>query len=449
MHHCVHAFAKFTRRCLAGALLVFATQVPAQLADDTMIDVVRSFIPHACRGDTERKLRVSPTDLQNTHGLAAPRVSSRKLLTGLQAQFSYVDFRVTVTRIAPNGHLQHVSVQYDSLPDGKPHILALGNFRCALHAARRLHYDASGKLQFLEFYGVDFAETGKRDSLNPPVPAGNNPDKSGIAIAVIDTGINYLLPDIRARIARDSTGSALGYDYWDLDNRPFDFHPVKSAFAPERHGTKIASILLAEAPVARLVPYRYPRPHMERMAALVQDAAASGAKIVNVSLVSYNRREWQSFAAAAALHPEILFVAAAGNQRHNIDRQPAYPASLALDNLITVTAARDDGRLGLGVNFGPNTVDIMVPAHNIEVTDFHGDRKRVSGSSYAAARVSAFSVCLLHAHPDWTAADLKAELIARAAKHQVPKYVAHGFISNAALAANGNCQPHEVASVTF
>ena len=78
-----------------------------------------------------------------------------------------------------------------------------------------------------------------------------------------------------------------------------------------------SSLVLEEAPVAKLVPYRYPRPAMARMTALIEDAAARGARIMNLS-GSTNREEWLPFQKAAEEHPDMLFVVAAGNYGRNI-----------------------------------------------------------------------------------------------------------------------------------
>ena len=219
----------------------------------------------------------------------------------------------------------------------------------------------------------------QRPSRTAQSPVPPHTDPGGLPVAIIDTGVNYLLPEINRRLARDPAGMLLGYDFWDLDERPFDVHPRRSAFYPDHHGTTIASIVLAEAPVARLLPYRYPRPDMSRLAMLVEHAASHGARIVNLSLTSFDRAEWAAFEQAATRHPEILFVVAAGNDNRDIDRCPVYPAALPLDNLITVTAARADGHLARGVNWGPRTVDLMVEADGVLALGFDGRLAPVSG----------------------------------------------------------------------
>jgi hypothetical protein len=166
--------------------------------------------------------------------------------------------------------------------------------RCTLQPARRLHYDPGRLGRWLEVLDGALRPNGHREPLNPPVPA--HADPGGLPVAIVGTGVNYLLPEINRRLARDASGMLLGYDFWDLDARPFDIHPRRSLFFSDHHGTMIASIVLSEAPVARLLPYRYPRPDMTRLGDVVEHAASSGARIVNLSLSSSRRedgRRWR------------------------------------------------------------------------------------------------------------------------------------------------------------
>lgn len=230
-----------------------------------------------------------------------------------------------------------------------PHILALTDATCTIHTARRLHYDAAGRPDRIEDLDSGLDPIGAPILLNPPVPAGVAPE--GMPVGLLDTGVNYLLPEIAARLARSSDGWVLGHDYWDLDHRPFDVSPVRDPFFPDHHGTRTASLLLEEAPVAKLVVYRYPRGNMARMAPLIEDAAAHGVRVMNVSLASRVRTDWLPFLEAAGQHPGMLFVVAAGNYGRDIELQPAYPAALPLDNMVVVTSATADGRLAAGVNW--------------------------------------------------------------------------------------------------
>jgi subtilisin family serine protease len=278
--------------------------------------------------------------------------------------------------------------------------------------------------------------------LNPSVPAGDDPP--GILIGLVDSGVNYLLPEIAVRLARDPEGEILGYDYWDLDRRPFDFSPIPDPFYPGRHGTRTAGSVLEEAPVVKLVPYRYPRLDMARMTALIEDAAARGVRVMNLSLASRDRAEWLPFRDAAAAHPEMLFVVAAGNFGRDIEKQPHYPAAFALTNMVVVTSASADGHLTAGVNWGTQSVDLMVRGEDVWALDFNGERRRVSGSSYATARVSALAACLLAEHPDWTTAELTAAIFQEAEASKAGP-VAHGFVPDAVLGNRGVCAGQRLA----
>ena len=99
-------------------------------------------------------------------------------------------------------------------------------------------------------------------------------------------------------------------------------------------------------------------------------------------------------------------------QRRRYRRIAIYPASLRLDNLLTVTSSDDSGLPARGSNWGREGVDLAVPAEEVLVTGFDGRVRKASGSSYAAVRVSAVAACLLAAHPEWTASELKSAILA-------------------------------------
>jgi len=274
--------------------------------------------------------------------------------------------------------------------------------KCVFRQARVLERD--GEDLFLVTLGPDLRQEGDPEPLNPPVPPGENPE--GVTVAHVDTGVNYLLPEITARLARGDGGRILGYDFWDMDPRPFDIETSRSPYFPIRHGTSVASILLREAPMTRLIPYRYPRPDMRRMGEIIAYAARNGARIVMMPLGSNSEIDWRVFALAAKEHPEILFIVSAGNDDRDIDAEPVYPAALALQNMIVVTSADAFGRLAKGSNWGAQSVDLMVPAEGIETVDHRGAIVEASGSSYAVPRVTAMAVRTLARNPDWSTADL-------------------------------------------
>jgi len=321
--------------------------------------------------------------------------------------------RVFVERFAPGGALRRVVIVYHAPAErgGRPEWMVFADSACRIVAGRHLVYDGPGAPAHIESTDASLTRVKVREPLNPAVPEGGARD--GVLVALVDSGVNYLLDSVRRRMARGTDGALLGFDYWDMDPRPFDSNPARSPFFPQRHGTQTAGVLIAEAPPSRLAVYRYPRPDMRRMAALVEDAAAKGVVIVNLSLGSANAEEWAAFAEAARRHPEMLFITSAGNDGRDIDAQPVFPAVLRLENLLTATSSTDTGVLAAGSNWGAESVDLLVPAEGLVSIDFYGRPKLVSGSSYAAARVSALAACLLAAHPGWKAPQLKAAILDR------------------------------------
>jgi len=360
--------------------------------------------------------------------------------------------QVLLETIEPGALLRRVHAELHAPVAGvdqapRPILAIIADGQCRVQTARRLIYDADGNAEYLEQLRPALDEVQSREPLNPPVPApvegGERAlaDTPPVAVGMVDSGVNYLLPDIADRLARAAGGEILGFDYWDLDRRPFDANPVRSPFFPQRHGTRTASLLLQEAPVARLVPYRYPRPEMTRMAELIEDAAADGVVVLNVSLGSNRAEEWRAFEKAAAEHPEMLFVVSAGNNGRDIDSQPVYPAALELENMLVVSSSDFRGRPAPGSNWGQRSVDLMVPAEEMLVTDFYGRTRVASGSSYAAARVSALAACLLQENPEWRAEILKAAILeqAQSPDADTSAYSTYGFLTDPGARQRGAC----------
>jgi hypothetical protein len=308
---------------------------------------------------------------------------------------------------------------------GRPQLLAIAGPDCTLRQGRRIEYSTDGRAREIRFLRADLSDSGAGELLDAPIPAA--PDPGGVAVAHVDSGVNYLLPEIARRLARDADGAALGYDWWDMDPRPFDQNPARSPFFPQRHGTRTASLLLEEAPYARLIPYRYPRADMARMASLVDAAAKAGARIVTLAMGSNEPAEWQAYEQAVRRHPEMLFIVSAGNDGRDLDREPVYPAALELANQLTVSSAEDDGRLARGSNWGRRAVDLFIPAERRLVTDFDGRRVFASGSSYAVARAGALAACLLGGNPKWDTQALRTAILA------------HGFIPDPIARDRGVC----------
>ena len=297
-------------------------------------------------------------------------------------------------------------------PFGDPLLLVVLDRSCEMQVARRVDYSDDGQALSIVGLDEDFAPRGEPDWLNPPLEFVERDDEPaagrGLRVGMVDSGVNYRLPEINRRLARDAEGRLVGYDFWDMDELPYDANPVDSGFFLQRHGTRTASLLLREAPMAELVPYRYPRPDMSRMQALVEHAAANGVGIIGMPLGSNRLEDWGTFEIAAREHPRMLFVISAGNNGRDIDQQPVFPAALGLENLLVVTSADDFLRPAERTNWGRISVDFMLPAENVAVLDYSGRDIRAAGSSYAVARATALAARIKAADPALDAAGIVA-----------------------------------------
>lgn len=270
----------------------------------------------------------------------------------------------------------------------------------------------------------------------PRIPPGRDP--GGVPVAIIASGVNYTLPGIAERLARDGEGDLVGVDMEDGDNRPFDRTPSKANPAPAAahagihvgSGTAIASILIREAgrPVRlAVVRPRLGDPHTYGNAAAF--AAHTGARVVVLSVTSTGPREFEIFARAAAHFQDLLFIVVAGDEARDLDAASLYPASLGLANILVVTAATGDGKLVEKAGFGPRTVDVAIVAEAIDAVDADGKPQNLTGTAVAAARAAALAVRLTAAEPALKGAGLKAKLLTLAAPMAGPARTRTGWIA--------------------
>lgn len=331
--------------------------------------------------------------------------------------------RLDISVLYPGGKLRRITAEMNA---GRPQLSVTLDNTCRITEAREIEYDGAGRARAILIYKDDLTTVNDQVPLNPAVPDAADP--GGISVGLIDSGVNYLIDPFKSRLARDAKGKLIGRDFWDGDDRPFDADLGRSPFFPLHHGSAVMSVLIGEAPSARVVPVRYPRPDMSKMADVVDWLAGQGVRVVNLAMGSNSRDEWQAFDAAARKHPRILFIISAGNDGRDIDRDPVYPAALRLSNAIVVTSSMPDGRLAPGSNWGGESVDIMTPGERIEVIDHRGVPGRASGSSFAVPRISALAARALAANPDWHGPELRDFILKRARQLPGPRQTRYGWI---------------------
>ena len=294
-----------------------------------------------------------------------------------------------------------------------PNLFISANSDCNVNIARIIHRNQSNKISALIELSNDFQKINKVQLVNPKVPYVN-PLPVGIEVALIDTGINYLLPEITSRISRKSPTEINGFDFVDNDQLPFDIDFASSSFFPRYHGTSVASILLKEAPQAVIVPYKFSRQNPCSFGEIIKKLRKTTIKVALLAMGSKKEKDWKCFLQEAQKSPDILFIVTAGNSNLNIDQQKIYPASFDLENMFVISSSTLFGNLAKGSNFGSKSVDFLVNGEQLEVFDHRGVRSITSGSSYAAPRIAAMSVRYFAKNPTANISDFKTILIKRA-----------------------------------
>lgn len=384
---------------------------------------VQALIEMACRDEPQGQVTTlldrAPSTVEEPLQARGNRYGWRRTVELAEQQ------RILLDRIAPRGLFRGARLEH--WIGSKPELFVAAGPDCKLHTARQINYDESGRAIELLHLDQDFA-TVRAEMFNPPLPRVHG--TNGTRVGMVDSGINYTLDIFGPHLAVRTDGELVGYDYWDLDSLPFDSNPARSPFFPQRHGTRTASLLIKEATSAALVPYRYPRPDMGRMRELVRHAAEHDVRIIGMPLGSHKQEDWAAFAQAADAHPDILFIVSAGNQGRDIDQNPVYPASLPLTNMLVVTSADDYGRPAEGSNWGAISVDLLIPAERMLVTNFEGQSTVVSGSSYAVSRTAALAVRLKEKHPEWSGHELISEIAGMAFKGNDHSETKFGFLAD-------------------
>ena len=147
----------------------------------------------------------------------------------------------------------------------------------------------------------------------PRVPSGLDP--GGVAIALLSTGIDYTLPALAARLARDGEGETIAWDFEANDNRPFDRSAGQTPVEWGGDGTALATALVA-SPGARLVAVRIVPGDPHSIARAAVFLSQTPARLVIVPMRNLRPEDWQPFALAAARYKDILFVVPASETGH-------------------------------------------------------------------------------------------------------------------------------------
>ena len=240
----------------------------------------------------------------------------------------------------------------------------------------------------------------------PKVPSGRHP--GGVVVAVIGAGVDYRLPEIAARLARDGEGEIIAWDVIDDDPRPLETPPIAGRRVPPHAGTAVTEIVLSEAGATSLVPVRIPDANPMALGGALAFVARTPARVALL------------LPGAAKDEPLALFTDIARQARHLVLIAPAGHfggdgvSVPGLANLILVTATDAQGRILPGVTTGANRVDVAVPVPADVAAGREAQDAAALAEAVAAARLAALAARLVAVEPGLDGAALKARMLSYA-----------------------------------
>ncbi|TAL70397.1 MAG: hypothetical protein EPN82_01945 [Bacteroidetes bacterium] len=282
----------------------------------------------------------------------------------------------------------------------------------------------------------------------------------GIIIGIIDTGIDYLHPDLVNQLYINSkedinqdgkfepwsseetrngiTGDfnnidddndgfiddVIGYDFVDqsFGNVGDYIEPDPNPYDENSHGTTVAGVIAAQrnnsigitglAYDSKLLTVRAMdatgNGESDDIANAIVYAALMGAKVLNFSFGEANPSTIMHDAIKFAYSLGCVMAASSGNNNWSF---PHYPSDF--EEVISVGAVSDNGKKSSVSNYG-SRLDLTAPGSQIMTTTPGGNYQKKSGTSYAAPHVSAGSALLLEIDPTLNPQDIKGILMASA-----------------------------------
>ena len=180
--------------------------------------------------------------------------------------------------------------------------------------------------------------------------------------------------------------------FWNLKNHGTYADTLQIEYSDQHnntHGSNIAGIILAGSSQIALLPISFNWPTREGTYTAIQHAYDKGSRLTNISL-KFRNNALGGIRKAIAIHKDMLFVVAAGNDGINVDLQ-GYLANLNFpkhSNMITVASVDKNGKLADFSNFGPVSIDVAAPGVDIPVIGGDNIRNIESGTSYATPFVT-------------------------------------------------------------
>jgi thermitase len=286
---------------------------------------------------------------------------------------------------------------------------------------------------------------------------GNNK----VVVAVLDSGVDYTHPDLATNIWKrpenikaydDKNLGAIddvdGYNALNNDGDPMD---------QNGHGTHCAGIIGAEGGnnegitgvnwKVQIMPLKFmdangsgtTKDAIEAINYVIDRRNAGvNVRIISASWGSTQRSRALEDVIKQAYDAGILFVAASGNSSVDTDKNPHYPSSYNVGNVISVAALDRNDQLTSFSNFGVKTVHVAAPGKDILSTWLGHEFREASGTSMATPVVAGVAALVLANDPKMSVDELRRHLFDSVDKLPALKTkVVTGGRINAAKAVGG------------
>jgi hypothetical protein len=240
-----------------------------------------------------------------------------------------------------------------------------------------------------------------------------------VVVAILDTGISTVHPDLLAHLWDDSAGNH-GFNVltWTNDVEDVDGHGTLLAGTIAAVSNNMVGIAGSPWPI-RLMAVKFhdvrTRPNALNAILAIVWAVLNGAKVINAAWHLGLPLGFVEVAIAFANHCDAIFIAGAGNDGLDNDMLPTYPASYPGANVVSVMATNEhDAKPGFS-NYGKTKVHLAAPGVRILSTDCFLTAPRwrsYSGTSPATAFVAQAAAVLKAMNPAWTPQQIREHLVA-------------------------------------
>jgi thermitase len=328
---------------------------------------------------------------------------------------------------------EEVAAQYRSLPDVE---YAEPVFEIHLeHSAPGKHKHAND-VKFGEQWSLENTgqNGGKPDADISVLKAWfKTTGSSKVIVAVLDSGVNYLHPDLVSNMWMRPAGMSPYYD-----DELGEFNDEHGFNATDRlrdpmddngHGTHCAGIIGAEGDNnygiaginwnVEIMPLKFlnangsgtTKDAIEAINYVIERKKAGvNVRIISASWGSYQKSNALRDAIKRAGDEGILFIAAAGNSRDDSDKRPHFPAGYDLPNVISVAALDRNDKLADFSNYGAKSVHIAAPGKEILSTWLKEEFYVASGTSMATPEVAGVAALVLSVNPKLSVKNLRDKL---------------------------------------